>query len=295
MVFLMRIVARLPLPVVHGLGWALYLVAFHVVRWRVPIARRNIDAAFPDKTPRERARILRECYRNLGMTLLEAVWGYGASAEELTRRVVIENSGMIEEWKQQGRSVILLTGHVCNWEWLLLAAGAQLGVPLDVVYKPLRLADVDAYVRDARRRFGANPIPHKSFLFEVLRQAGGMRTYGVLADQTPGRNTPKYWTRFLNQDTPFFLGPERIARFLDATVVYVGMTRVARGYYSVHLDVIAAPPYSDEAGAEIAEAYARKLEATIVAAPPDWLWIHKKWKYPRSADPTESRRPKVRQ
>lgn len=288
MVLLMRLIARLPLPVVHGLGWALYLVAFRLVRWRVPLARRNIDAAFPDKTPAERARILRDCYRNLGTTLLEAIWGYGASADELIRRVTIEDSGVIEEWKRQGRSVILLTGHVCNWEWLLLSAGAQIGVPLDVVYKPLRLANVDAYVRDARRRFGANPIPHKSFLFEVLRQAGGMRTYGVLADQTPGRRTSKHWTRFLNQDTPFFLGPERIARFLDATVVYVAMSRVRKGYYTVRMEVIAEPPYGDDAGARIAEAYARRLEATILASPADWLWIHKKWKYTRAEDPTDT-------
>ena len=58
----------------------------------------------------------------------------------LRERVAILNPEVVERCKAQGRSVILLAGHVCNWEWLLLAAGAHLGIPIDVVYKPLRLA-----------------------------------------------------------------------------------------------------------------------------------------------------------
>jgi KDO2-lipid IV(A) lauroyltransferase len=96
----------------------------------------------------------------------------------------------------------------------------------------------------------------------------------------------KHWTRFLNQDTAFFVGAEKIARFLDAPVAYVAMRRLRRGYYAVHLHVLAEPPY-DGSEAEhgdgwITEAYARKLEAEIRASPADWLWVHNKWKYPRT-------------
>ena len=281
MVLLLRILARFPLPVLHPLSWWLYFAAYRLVRWRVPLARRNLEAAFPSMPAAQRERILRDCYRRLAASLLEAIWGYGASAEALKRRVTLANPEVIEHCRVQGRSVILLTGHVCNWEWLLLGAGAHLGIPIDVVYKPLRLAGVDAYVREARRRVGANPIPHKSFLLEIFRRGDEVRAYGVLADQTPLRKTPKHWTRFLNQDTAFFLGPEKIARYLDATVVYVEMRRAGRGRYAVYLDVIAEPPYGDDAGVEIVERYARRLEATILASPADWLWIHNKWKYAR--------------
>jgi KDO2-lipid IV(A) lauroyltransferase len=224
------------------------------------------------------------------MALMESIWGYGARGKALEPHVRFINPELVERCRAEQRSVILLAGHVCNWEWLLLAAGANLGIPIDVVYKPLRLADVDAYVLGARRRFGANPIPHKSFLYEVMRRTDAPRAYAMLADQTPLKRTPKHWIRFLNRDTAFFLGPERIARYLDASVVYVRMTRVRRGYYDVELEVIAEPPYGDDAGKEIAESYARHLEATIRASPSDWLWIHNKWKYPKPPD--EPRRPR---
>ena len=284
MTALLRILAAFPLPVLHYFGWWVFVVAFYVVRWRVPLARANLAAAFPDKPAAERERILRDCYRNLGLAMMEAIWGYGANADDLKRRVRILNPEIVERCRAQNRSVIMLAGHVCNWEWLLLAAGAHLELPIDVVYKPLRLAGVDAYVREARRRFGANPIPHTQFLYEVMRRGDEPRAYALLADQTPLARAPKHWLTFLNRDTAFFLGPERIARYLDATVVYVAMKRRKRGFYDVHIDVIAEPPYGEDAGPAIAEAYARRLEATIRESPADWLWIHNKWKYPKPAD-----------
>jgi KDO2-lipid IV(A) lauroyltransferase len=69
---------------------------------------------------------------------------------------------------------------------------------------------------------------------------------------------------------------------------------VRRGYYEVDLQVIAEPPHAEGAGLEIAESYARLLEASIRAAPADWLWIHNKWKYPKPADGADDARARRR-
>jgi KDO2-lipid IV(A) lauroyltransferase len=282
---LLRLLAWTPLPLLYVYGDILHFFTFYVFRWRVGVARRNLAAAFPGMPEGERESILRQNFRNLARTLMEAIWGSRASGEELMRRVAFENPEVIEKYKAAQQSVVLLTAHTCNWEWLLLAAGARFGIPIDAVYKTLRLQVVDAFTRDMRSRFGGNPIPFENFVFELLKRAGQARAYGLLADQTPVKRMPKYWTKFLNQDTAFFLGPERIARYLDAPVLYVEMKRAGVGKYSVKLHVLAEPPYEDEdAGVKIAEAYARGLEATIRAHPADWLWIHNKWKYARPLD-----------
>ncbi len=263
---LLRLLAWTPLPLLYLYGDILHFFTFYVFRWRVDVARRNLAAAFPEKPEAERESILRQNFRNLARTLMEAIWGSRASGEELMRRVAFENPEVIEKYKAAQQSVVLLTAHTCNWEWLLLAAGARFGIPIDAVYKTLRLQVVDAFTRDMRSRFGGNPIPFENFVFELLKRAGQARAYGLLADQTPVKRMPKYWTKFLNQDTAFFLGPERIARYLDAPVLYVEMKRAGVGKYSVKLHVLAEPPYEDEdAGVKIAEGYARGLEATIRA------------------------------
>jgi KDO2-lipid IV(A) lauroyltransferase len=287
MVFILRSLGRLPLTSLYGVARFIYFVTFRVLRWRRDLAARNIARSFPEKSEAEHAAILEQSYRNMSEVFVELLWGWRASAEQLKDRMAIDNPELVARFVAEKRSVIQLTAHVCNWEWLLPGGGAHFGIPIDAVYKPIRVASLDTYMRDARSRFGGQPIPIKSFAFELLRRAGQPRAYGLVADQTPLKSMDKHWTRFLNQDTAFFVGAEKIARFLEAPVVYVAMRRVSRGRYAVHLHVLAEPPYDDgghgagDADTWITEAYARKLEAEIRASPADWLWVHNKWKYPR--------------
>ena len=140
MQFLLKFLTRLPLAVLHELGRAIFRIAFYVVRWRRPLASANLRNAFPEKTEAERADILKQSYRNLANLIVEGFYGYGASAEEMRRRVHVENPELITQCTDRGQSVVLLAAHFCNWEWLLLAAGVQLGVPIDAVYQPQRIA-----------------------------------------------------------------------------------------------------------------------------------------------------------
>ena len=288
MVFLLRSLGRLPLRTLYGLSWFIYFVTFHLLRWRRDLAARNIARSFPEKSPEERAAILEQSYRNMSEVFVELLWGWRASAEDLKARMVIDNPELVSRFVAERRSVILITAHVCNWEWLLPGGGAHFGIPIDAVYKPIRVPSLDAYMREARSRFGGRPIPIKSFAYELLRRAGEVRGYGLVADQTPLKSMEKHWTRFLHQDTAFFVGVETIARFLEAPVVYVAMRRLKRGHYAIRLHVLAEPPYDvteaaeADAGAWIVEAYARKLEEEIRASPSDWLWVHNKWKYPKA-------------
>ena len=275
----LKLLTRLPLPLLYRVGFVLYVLVFHVVRWRRRVAARNIANAFPEKSAAEHAAILRQSYRNLVDVIMEAFWAYGASADELKGRVTIANPDLILQHAREGRSVLLMTAHFCNWEWLLLAAGAQLGVPIDAVYKPSRQASVDKFLRNARARFGGNPVAYKDFVIELMKRRNQARAYAMVADQTPILQDDKHWTRFLHQDTAFYVGADKIARILRAPVLFVEMQRVTRGHYVVLLSTIAEPPYHRGADAMIVERYARSLEAEVRRSPPDWLWIHRKWKY----------------
>ena len=260
-------------------GYVAYYVVFRLIRWRRRLAAENLANAFPEKMSTERDEILAQSYRNLGRFLGEALWGWGATESELASRVRYVNPEMIDRFTLNGQSIVLLAAHFCNWEWLLLTAGKVLKVPIDAVYKPQRLEGIDTFLRDARARFGGNPIPHQSFMFEVMKRRREVRAYALVADHTPKHDEEKHWTLFLNQDTAFFVGADKIAKILKAPVIYVSMRREAPGRYTVELELLAEPPYDRNSGPEIVERYARKLEAEIRRSPADWLWIHRKWKY----------------
>lgn len=284
--FLLTALTRIPLSLLYlSSGWV-YLVAFHLLRWRRDQVARDLAIAFPDRTEGERDVILRQSYRNLADTFMEIIWGFGASAEAIKRRVTFEDTGIIDRAVAARQSVVLLAPHFCNWEWLLPAGGASFGLPIDAVYQPQRVAAIDAFLREARSRFGGRPIPQNDFVYELMVRASQPRGYALIADQTPRQEDPKHWSRFLNRDTAFFVGAEKIAHFLDAPVLYVAMRRVRRGHYSVRLVPLAEPPYGGEgesAAPLIMEQFARRLEEAVIESPADFLWLQKRWKYPRPA------------
>lgn len=281
--FLLRALTRVPLPVLYALGWLAYFVSFEILRWRRDLARANLRGAFPEKSGPEIESILRKSYRNLGTLIAEAIHGFGAGKEEIMRRVRAENPELPLRYFNEGHSVVLVTGHFCNWEWLLSGTAAALGVPIDAVYKPQRLAAVDRFLREARGRFGSNPIPVKTFLHEVVRRRRDARVFGLVADQTPMAQEDKHWTVFLHRDTAFYTGAGKIARIVRAPVIFVAMQRVRRGYYTLRFQLLAEPPYAGAGERAVIEAYARALEAEIRTSPADWLWVHRKWKYPKPA------------
>ncbi|MEP7328664.1 MAG: lysophospholipid acyltransferase family protein [Betaproteobacteria bacterium] len=275
----MGLISRWPPRLLDAFGYVAYLVVYRILRWRRRLAGTNLANAFPEKSDADRERILQQSYRNLGRTLGEALWGYTASAEALSARVRYVNPELITQYTSRGQSVVLLAAHFCNWEWLLLTAGAVLKVPIDAVYKPQRVPSVDTFLVASRSRFGGNPIPQHSIMFEVMKRRAEARAYALVADHTPKHNEEKHWTHFLNQDTAFFVGADKIARILKAPVIYVAMRREGVGRYSVELQLLAEPPYARDSGPEIVERYARHLEAEIRRSPADWLWINRKWKY----------------
>jgi KDO2-lipid IV(A) lauroyltransferase len=284
MYFLLRVMAALPLPLLYAVSAILSFVAFDLLRWRREQIDRDLALAFPERPAAERSAIRRESCRRFTDVLFEAIRGARASADDLSRRVVFENPEIITEAAARGHSVVLLTPHFCNWEWLLLAGGIRFGFPIDAVYQPLRLAGLDRFLRESRSRFGGSPIPQGDFVFALMSRSGSLRGYALIADQTPPRRERKYWTRLLNRDTAFFVGAEKVAHFLDGPVLYVAMRRIARGRYAARFHVLAAPPFGEAEAQPIMEGFARRLEAEVRASPADFLWLQKRWKYPRPPD-----------
>jgi KDO2-lipid IV(A) lauroyltransferase len=281
MELILRLLSKLPLPVLYGIGDVVYFVAHRMLRWRREVASENLRRSFPEKSEAERAAILDRSYRNLADLIAEILWAGGATREQIAARVHVENAEVVNAETRAGRSVLLMTAHFCNWEWQVLAGNLALDAPMYPVYKPQRTRALDRFLAATRSRFGGEPIAHKALTRLLLRRRSEAHVYAMVADQTPTQDEPRHWTTFLHQDTTFFVGADAIARILQAPVLFVEMRRVARGRYTMRVSRLADPPYGRGAGTEVIERYAQALERQIRESPADWLWVHRKWKYPR--------------
>ncbi len=195
----------------------------------------------------------------------------------MSERVRLVNMDLVLDRLAAGRSVMLVTSHLCNWEWLLQGVTAQLGYPIDAAYKPLQDAWAERLMLDLRSRFGARLVPAKDLLADFLKRHAVVRVLALNADQAPVSSEKRYWTVFLGQDTAFFVGAEQIARAARLPVLYLGMRRLRRGYYEAEVRPLwdgreTVPPNA------ITERYARACESDVLRSPADWLWSYRRWR-----------------
>jgi len=276
---LFKLIAKLPLPLLYTLSGPIYFVIYHLVRYRRDIVREHLSSAFPSSSEKEINRLEQRYYRNLADVTIEVVKGMAISEAEFEARVTHKNYDLVKGLIDQGKSFLLLSSHSGNWEWLQLAMGLQLPVLVESIYKPLHSKTMDRVFYAMRTRFGARLVNAADLMGEVVKNRKKQRAYAILADQKPRGSGRCHYTRFLNRDTRFFVGPEKIAQFAKLPIIYVRMTRVKRGYYEIEYQLLAEPPYEKNKDSyPITELYARAVESHILQHPDSWLWSNRRWR-----------------
>ena len=282
----LRVASRTPWTLLYGFARFVTWLMHRVFRSRLDVVRANLAGAFPSLDPRERARIEKRYFRFLGELVVEAIKAATITPDELRARVQLKSLDVVKAELDAGRSVLIIAAHQCNWEWMLLAMSLELGHPMDAAYKPLKGKQGERIMRAIRTRFGGRLIPAKEMLADIIAKRGQVRAVAMVADQEPVTTDYKWWTTFMDRETAFYMGPEKIARATRFAVIFAGMRHIARGRYEVSFEKISEAREIFEAGA-ITERYVRLVEREIRANPSDWIWSHRRWRLQKDADDAE--------
>ncbi len=274
---MIKFFSRFPLRALYAFSTFLYLLAFYVVRHRHGVIRDQIGKVFPDKSDTERLAIHKKFLRSFCDVMIEVLKSVSMRESDMRARVHIVNLEAARRYLDAGQSVMFVTSHMGNWEWLLHGVTLQLGYPLDAAYKPLHDQWAERLMFSIRSRFGARLVPAKQLLEDFLRRRGIVRAVAMNADQAPVSTDKRYWTQFLGQDTAFYIGAEQIARATRLPILYASMRRLRRGYYEVELKPLwdgreVTPPTT------VTERYARACELDVLQSPADWLWSYRRWR-----------------
>jgi Kdo2-lipid IVA lauroyltransferase/acyltransferase len=280
MVLLLKALSRLPLRILYGVSTVLFVLAYHIVRYRRKVVTVNLQKAFPTKSKEELASIRKEFYRRFADFSMEVLKGFTISKEEIVTRVTFINKDIFKEYAEKGESLVVLTSHQFNWEWVLISGCAQLALPVDAVYQKLGSPSMERLMYEARARFGGRPINRRHVIRELIRTKERVRAIAMVADQAPGRTAPTYWTTFLHQETGFSPGAEQVPHLLNCDTFFLKPIRTKRGYYSVELVLLGKAPYI-KGSYELLDRYVQATEKLIQEDPAGWLWTHKRWKRKR--------------
>jgi Kdo2-lipid IVA lauroyltransferase/acyltransferase len=275
------LLAVLPFPLLYLFSDFVYIILYHLLGYRRKIVHQNLINSFPEKTPKEIGEIEKRFYRYFCDLFLETFKTLTISKEDMVKHCefVPETLSIFSQLAEENQSFMIVMGHFGNWEWGGNTFSIRCRHQLYVIYHPLTNRYFNGLVYRMRTRFGTRLIPMKDTLKDMLKNRNELTATAFIADQTPLPDRA-YWMQFLNQDTPVFLGIEKIALKIRYPIVYISIRRVKRGYYRVFADRIELPSQIEKTGA-ITEIHARKLEGDIRSQPENWLWTHRRWKHER--------------
>lgn len=277
--FLLYLLSLLPMRLLYLLSDCLFFPLFHIVKYRRKVVEKQLDECFPEKSMQERRAIERQFYHFFCDYLVEVIKLFSISKKEVMRRMKFVGIEQVREELKDKKFCFLYLGHYCNWEYIASLSYWLPEIHCGQIYHRIYNQAFDELFLKLRGQFGGESILMKDTLRRILtlRNQEKKVMIGFIADQLPKWENMHHWTTFLNHDTSFFIGAERIAKQVDAALYYVDVERVKRGYYQVRFRLMTLHP-KEFPDYELTDQYARLLEESICRQPAYWLWTHKRWK-----------------
>ncbi len=252
------------------------------------IARLNLEMAMGPELPALGGAkvVLRAMYAHVLAIVIETAHMCELTAEQVRDRVRYENVEWFERLRAAGRPVVILTGHVGNFDLMALAHSAH-GHPLAFLARPMDNPLVYEHLNRMRTRFGNQVLDKKGSgkdAFRVLR-AGGV--LGILGDQNATREEGEF-VRFFGIEACTHVSIAKLALKTGAVIVPAFISRGAGGRHTIHVgEPIEARPADGLQRDAIAttQEVASVTEAIIRRFPDQWLWGHRRWKTRPNGEP----------
>ncbi len=250
------------------------------------VARDNARAAFPEWGGDRVDAMVRANFEHLGITTAEFLGIGGESSEAVLQRCHFQGLEYLEEGLGRGRGVLLLTGHLGNWELLPIAGGAM-GYATRGVARRIKNPLVHERILANRERFGARVIPHRNAVRPILKAVRDGAVVGFLLDQRASAREGVL-SEFFGRPVSTNQGLALLALKSGTPVLSSFGRRLPDGRHEIRVGPALEPPQDGDRDERV-RTFTRTFDAVIEAAvrdcPQQWFWVHRRWRVPRELQP----------
>jgi len=278
---LIWLLSKLPFRVLYIISDLVCFILYRIIGYRTDVVRFNLKTAFPDMDEPTLKATEKGFYHHFCDLFIEVIKSLSISEQTLRNRYLFTNIEILQKYIDKGQPIIVTMGHYASYEWIFALQTILKGHPGYAIYKKIKNPYFDKMIRDIRSKWNSTLVPNKvarEKIKEVLATHKGFALFGFIMDQSPSNPNNKHFSSFLNVQTPFFTGVEKLSKQYDLPVLFLGTTRVKRGYYSSTFSVLADTPKQHPDFA-ITDAYAKILTELIIKEPTYYFWTHKRFKF----------------
>lgn len=268
----------LPHQAALGIGRLLGVMIFYLFPIRKKVAMENISCAFPEKDRKERKKIMRKCYINFALNMIEFIRFPILSKDFFFSNVTFVNGDLLQKAYDQKKGALIMSGHFGNWELLGAAIHAH-GYALSGIARKQRNRIVNRLINDTRKAMGLGIIELGISIRGVFRALRENQFIAILADQDARRRG--IFVDFLGRPSSTATGPAIFALKFGCPIIFAACVRGTKGRHTIYFEWI---DHSDLSGVSdenvriLTQRHAQVLEKYVRTFPDHWFWMHRRWK-----------------
>jgi KDO2-lipid IV(A) lauroyltransferase len=277
--FLYAIFRLLPMSFSRWMAEGLAIISGRVIRYRRGVIVDNLKNAFPEKSGEEIDRLIPGIYRHFMYLWVEVLQTWRLNSPRYMRNFVDEGTEKIKRIIETGKPVILVGGHLGNFEWLGWYM-AQFVPSLHAIMKPVHNPYLNNFIIKNRLRMGVKLIftGEKAFTegMNALRENGSL---AIVADQDAGERG--IYVNFLNRPASTATGAALYHKRTGTSVFYCSFRRTGFGKFVINAEEVVAPGNGVAKNSDIfsvTQKYTELLEKDVRKYPEQYFWTHRRWK-----------------
>lgn len=282
----------LPWTIASSVGARLARLAYRPFGIRRGVTERQIAAAFPEYSPQRVLDVAKASYESLGRTSIETAVLPGTPRDVLMARFeLVEGWDILEAARAEGKGVIIVTGHLGNWEYGGAYVAAR-GVPFDAVTRGMANPLFDQYIRRTRADIGFEVIHDAEAVRRTPRALKEGRVIAMVCDQD-GLNLASTFVPFFGRPAKTPRGPAVFALRLGVPLIFAASVRRPSGRYALLLTRLQVTPTGDRDVDidSIVLSYTQRLERYVREYPDQYFWQHRRWRRQPPDTPAALREP----
>ena len=281
MIWLFRLLGKLPLRANHALGAALGRATWWLSARQRRLMRANLALYGASRSPDVMQALAHQAVAEQGRGFTELAIAWTAPLAEIYA-LVRECDGWqhIDTAKAAHRAIIFVTPHLGCYD----IAGRYLEsrIPVTALYRPPKQRWLQRLMEAGRRRGGGSTAAAGAagvrILLKTLKSGGNII---ILPDQVPGQGDG-VWANFFGKPAYTMTLLPRLARSTNAAVLFFFAERLPKGAgYRVHIEPM-SEMFSDNRDTAARQTN-QMVEALIARAPAQYLWAYNRYKHPAGA------------